>query len=122
MIIDRDNYPTLRAAMAEIEMDNGGHLLGTVYPGEKIDLDRFRVPEAWQHLVPGAERGLARLDWNDLVMFACGEQTEQEFIKDRQGDLAEAHLLLNDWFNGFQPEDAPFSSTLPSDQCGGDRG
>ena len=111
MIIDRDSYPNLRAAMAEVEMDNGAHLLGTVYPGEKIDLERFRVPEAWQHLVPGAERGLARLmaeSLGDFGTFTCGEQAEQEAIMERQGDLAEAHILLNDWFNGWQPEDAPF--------------
>lgn len=114
MIIDRDNYPAIRAAMAEIEMDNGAHLIGTVYPGEKIDLERFKVPEAWQHLVSGAERGLSRLmahSVGDFGTFVCGEQSEQEAIKERQGDLAEAHILLNDWFNGWPAENVPYDGS-----------
>jgi hypothetical protein len=112
MIVERTNYPELLAAFAAIERDNGGHLIGTVYPGKKIDLDHFSIPDAWSHMVPGAERGLARLrscgegDWETFVV---GEMSEQEAILDRQGDLVEAHILLNDWFNGWQPEDAPFS-------------
>lgn len=112
MIIEHSNYPRLHAAFKAIECDNGGHLLGTVYPGEPIDLEHFKVPDAWSHLVPGAERSLARLevrDKNDLETFVTGEQSEAEQIERRQGDLAEARILLNDYFNGWQPEDAPYA-------------
>lgn len=108
MIVNRDNYPRLRAALASIECNSGGHLIGVVYPGKKIDLENFKIPDEWSHLVEGADRGLSRLDAHDFETFVIGEQSEQEAIERRQGDLSEAHILLNDYFNGFQPEDAPF--------------
>ena len=111
MIVDREHYPELRAAFAAIERDNGGHLIGTVYPGHRINLDAFTVPEAWAQLVPSADRALARLKAEseaDLETFVTGEQSEAEAIEQRQGDLSEARILLNDWFNDWQPEDAPF--------------
>lgn len=112
MIVDRNSYPNLHAAFKAIECDNGAHLIGTVYPGERINLNEFKVPDAWAHLVSGAELSLARLKERgdiDLETFVCGEQTEAEAIEVQQGDLAEARILLNDWFNGWQPEDAPFT-------------
>lgn len=112
MIVDREHYPHLRAAFEAIERDNGGHLIGTVYPGERINLDAFDIPDAWAHLVAGADRSLARLKADsetDLETFVVGEQSEAEAIEKRQGDLSEARILLNDWFNGWQPEDAPFA-------------
>jgi hypothetical protein len=111
MIIERDNYPHLRDAFHAIEYDSGGHLIGRVYPGTPIDLERFAVPEPWAHLVAGADRGLGRLQEqgdSDFETFVIGEQSEAEAIERRQGDLAEARILLNDMFNGCQPEDAPF--------------
>lgn len=113
MIVDSKNYPHLHAAFKEIELDSGGHLIGTVYPGTKIDLEHFKVPEAWSHLVAGADLALDRLDGmsnSDFLTFVSGEQSEAEAIERRQGDLAEARILLDDYFNGWQPEDAPFSS------------
>jgi len=116
MIVTTENYPNLLNAFKEIEMDNGGHLIGTVYPGEKIDLEHFKVPEAWAHLIEGAERGLARLaadSHDDLETFLCGDQTEADEIRERRGDLSEAHILIESWFNGWQPEDRPFAITTP---------
>lgn len=113
MIVDRENYPHLRAAFEAIERDNGGHLIGRIYPGEPVELERFKIPEAWSHLVAGADLALARLkeiSEEDLETFVCGEMSEAEAIEQRQGDLAEARILLNDWFNGWQPEDAPFKA------------
>jgi hypothetical protein len=110
MIVTRENFPELRAAFQLIEVDNGGHLIGTVYPGERINFEAFSIPDFWAHLAPAAEAALARLracGKADLETFVIGEVTEQEAIVVRQGDLAEAHTLLNDWFNGWQPEDAP---------------
>ncbi len=112
MQVDDTNYPNLRTAFWSIECNSGGHLIGTVYPGQKMDLDRFKVPEAWAHLVPGAERGLARLkDFcpTDLETFTIGEQSEADEIETRQGDLAEARILLNDYFEGWPAECAPFA-------------
>ena len=117
MIVSRHNYPHLHAAFVQIEQDHGGHLIGTVYPGKKINLEEFKIPEAWAHLVSGAEAGLKRLQetsYGDHETFVNGEQSEAEEIEKRQGDLAEARIILNDWFNGWQPEDAPFASTHSS--------
>lgn len=115
MIVENQNYPHLHAAFKAIECDSGGHLIGTIYPGTPIDLDRFKVPEAWAHLVAGAELALTRLkvtSETDLETFVVGEQSEAEEIEQRQGDLAEARILLNDYFNGWQPEDTPFSLSV----------
>lgn len=100
--------PALHAAFQLIEVDNGAHLIGTVYPGDKIDLDQFEVPEPWAHLVAPAEAGLARLQAagpDDWQTFLIGEQSDQDAIRARQGDLDEAHKLLNDWFEAW-PEDS----------------
>jgi hypothetical protein len=127
MIIDRVNYPGLHAAITEIELDNGAHHVNRIAAGqglpEPIDLDHFTVPEAWAHLVEGAERGLARLleqSQDEFETFLCGEESDQDAIKDSRGDLSEAHILLNDWFNGFPTEDTPFSSPLTSNKLGGE--
>lgn len=112
MIVQRSNYPDLREAFHAIECDSGCHLIGTIYPGQKIDLEQFEVPEAWSHLVAGADRALSRLRLDseeDFETFVIGEQSEAEEIERRQGDLAEARILLNDYFNGWQPEDAPYA-------------
>lgn len=108
--ITLSTFPQLHRAFKEIECDNGAHLIGTVYPGEPIDLDSFTVPEAWAPLLVPAEAALARLtaggdaDWVDFVL---GEFTDSEGIRARQGDLEEARKLLNDWFDGWPVEDAP---------------
>jgi hypothetical protein len=110
MIVNDQNYPQLRSAFKAIEEDNGGHLIGTVYPGEKIDLHNFVVPDAWMLLLPQAEAGLQRLhdeSKDDLETFVTGEMSEAEAIETRQSDLAAARQVLNDYFNGWQPEDAP---------------
>jgi len=124
MIVTRENYPHLHAAFLEIELDNGGHHVNRIAAGqglpEPIDLERFEVPGAWSHLAPGADRALARLkeqSEDDLETFVCGDQDSAEEIEKRQGDLSEARILLNDWFNGWQPEDAPYA--LPSTPRGG---
>ena len=41
MIVNCENFPELTRAFAQIEIDAGGHLLGTVYPGEKISLEEL---------------------------------------------------------------------------------
>jgi hypothetical protein len=103
-IVDSSTFPALHAAFKEIECDNGGHLVGTVYPGTPIDLERFTVPEAWAHLVAPAEAALTRLralSEDDWSTFITGEFSDGERIRERQGDLEEARQLLNDWFEGW---------------------
>lgn len=120
MIVQRSNYPDLREAFHVIECDSGGHLIGTRYPGQKIDMEHFEVPEAWSHLVAAADRVLSRLrlfSEDDFETFVCGEQTDMDVIEKRQGDLAEARILLDDYFNGWQPEDAPFSRGVSLSQA-----
>ena len=118
MIVTRENYPNLHAAFLEIELDNGGHHVNRIAAGqglpEPIDLEQFEVPEAWAHLASGANLALGRLQKDsadDFETFVAGDQDEAEAIEKRQGDLAEARILLNDWFNGWQPEDAPYTVT-----------
>lgn len=104
--VAKDTFPALHAAFLEIEFDNGGHLIGTVYPdaGPPRDLETFIVPDPWSYLVAPASVALARLkltsedDWSEFV---CGEQTAAEAIQKRQGDLEEARELLNAFFDGW---------------------
>jgi hypothetical protein len=115
MIVNRENYPRVRDAFDLIECDSGGHLIGRVYPGKTIDFGRFEVPEAWAHLVPGAEQKLAHLIAGSETLwetFVTGEQTEAERIE-KAFDLAEARILLDGYFNGWPEEDTPYSLTRP---------
>lgn len=114
--INSENYPMLCRALRTIEEDHGGHLIGTVYPGQKIDLDSFTIPEAWEHLIPGAERALVHLMSGSAKLFddfVAGEQSDQETILANYPALSEAHILIGDWFNGFQDEDKPFRKEQP---------
>lgn len=111
MIVDREHYPHVRAAFEAIECDGGAHHIGRIYPGMAINLDAFTVPDAWAHLLPGADRALANIAAASLKLletFVIGEQSEAEEIERRFGELSEARILLDDFFNGWQPEDQPF--------------
>lgn len=107
MMIDDKSHPALTAAMRLIECDNGGHLIGTVYPGPRINLDQFEIPERWEHFIAPAEAGLARLreqnpaDWENVII---GEYSEMKAIILRQGDLYEAEEILQGFFDAWQCE------------------
>lgn len=101
------SHPEVVRARREIEIDNGGHLIGTVYPGEKIDLEAFEVPLAWESLLKPAELGLFALRMaspEDWKIFLIGDEVAATAIEHRRGDLGEARKLLDDWFNGFDDE------------------
>jgi hypothetical protein len=106
MIITADNFPEIRLAFAEIEMDSGGHLIGTVYPGDPLNLNEFDIPNSCEHLCAPAEIGLKRLrshseeEWSTFI---CGDVDIAEEIISRQGDFEEANTLLNLYFDGFEP-------------------
>lgn len=108
--VTKDSFPHLHEAFVVIECDQGGHLIGTVYPGEPIDLERFEVPVAWAHVLPRAEEGLKNLkelepEW--FKAFCNGAEHQMEAILRQQGDLDTAYRVLNDFFNDWAPEDAP---------------
>lgn len=101
-MITMENYPKICAAFRLIEEDNGGHLIGTVYPGEPINLYRFEVPSSHEHLVETAEIALSRLsEGHSFVDFCIGEESEVRKIMLRQGDLEDAQVLLNSYFDKF---------------------
>lgn len=108
--VTASTHPHLVEAMALIEEDNGGHLIGIVYPGEPIDLERFAIPAPWQALAQPAEDALAALHDaapDDYEAFVVGDQGEVERIVAAHPGLEIARRLLNDWFDGWQREDAP---------------
>jgi hypothetical protein len=110
MMVTAQGYPGLHRAFRLVEVDNGAHLIGTVYPGPCVNLDMFDVPNEWMHLCEAADLALCRLyseSAGDFETFVVGEYSDQNAICARQGDMASAHKLLNDWFNGWQPEDQP---------------
>jgi hypothetical protein len=78
-------------------------LIGAVYPGHAPD---YGIPDAWMRPYAVAETGLKRLrtaSAEDWETFICGEQGEQEDIRQRQSDLEEAKLLLEAYFE-YWPE------------------
>lgn len=104
--VTSETYPELHRAFLEIEMDNGGHLIGTVYPGTKIDLKCFRVPRKLWGIALEAECALTGLrrdygegDWHEFV---CGEESAATEIEKRRGDLPQARFILNGFFNGWK--------------------
>lgn len=109
VIVTDENYPHIKKAMQLIKMDNGAHHIGTTYPGEPIDLNRFEVPEKFIHMLPVAEAGLRDLltyhHPDNFETFCIGEMTEQEEIQKLDPvALREAQLLLNLWFNAWQED------------------
>jgi hypothetical protein len=94
-------FPEIRLAFEAIEADSGGHLIGAVYPGQAPD---YGIPDAWMRPYAVAETGLKRLrtaSAEDWETFICGEQGDQDDIRRRQGDLEEAKLLLEAYFEGW---------------------
>jgi hypothetical protein len=110
IVVSDHNFPNIRAAFEAIERDGGAHLIGMIYPGAPVDFTAFDVPGEWMPLLAPAEIGIARLraaSGQDFETFVAGGCSEQDAIRDRQGDLSEAQRLLNDFFNGWPMEDAP---------------
>ena len=111
------SHPMLLLARRLIEDDSGGLLIGTVYPGERINLLSVLVPEdRWslQNLLK-AEIALrwyaVTRGFNALLEFCTGEQTEQEdAVREHVdvipgGDLGLAHKFLDDYFNAWSDDD-----------------
>ena len=121
LIVTADAFPFLIKARTMIEEDSGGHLIGTVYPGEKLDFDRFEIPlDRWPlEKIQSAE---AALRWvaetggdkgieSGLYTFCNPEQSEVEkFMYENEAtcaaaapgaSLETAHKLLDDYFNAW---------------------
>lgn len=120
-VVTAESHPELHRAFVAIAVDKGDHLIGTVYPGEPTDLNRFEVPEAWAALIPAAETGLGRLHGlnevpsQDWETFVSGDEDEAAAIRVRQGDLSEAHELLNGYFNHWEHDPPAPESYGPAD-------
>jgi hypothetical protein len=110
MIVTKDNFPEVCAGFRLIEEDNGGHLIGRVYPGEPINLEAFEVPDGWSHMLAPAEAGLSRLRretpelWDTFVI---GDERDVFDIAYRQKDLDQASILFNAFFDGWQATPPP---------------
>jgi hypothetical protein len=123
MHITRQSHPSIILARQLVEEDNGGHLIGTVYPGDKINFEALDVPDRWTReqlqsvelalqwvaLVHG-DKGIE----SGLYNFCNGEQGEIEtFIEANAdtcastlppADLRLASKFLNDYFNAWGDE------------------
>lgn len=110
IFVTKESHPCLHEIMVMIEEDNGGHLIGTVYPGTPIDLERFEIPDGWVSEVAPAEAALAKLKAShpeEFETFAIGEHTEIERLIEQHADLRVASQLLEDWFDDWQTEGTP---------------
>jgi hypothetical protein len=85
-------------------------------PGEKINLHRFEVPDAWDVLLSRAEAALARLhrvnpyEWETFVI---GEQSEAEAVERRFDDLPIARRVLHDYFQRMARRGSAAALKLP---------
>lgn len=106
VVVGQLNFPSVYAAFVMLECDSGGHLIGTVYPGEKKDLTEFEVPEEYAMLLPNAERALKGLISTDFETFVIGDyDSRRELLSSHaQGNLADADELLNAFFFDWEPD------------------
>lgn len=104
MNVTKKTFPALHKAFVLIEHDNGGHLIGTVYPGERKNLRSFPVPAPWQMRAKKAEVGLRSIvdDPELFDNFVIGEESEQEMLLAMHPELKYAQEVLNAYFNGWE--------------------
>lgn len=103
ILVTAQSYPALHAALKMIEVDNGGHLIGTLYPGEKIDLENFQVADMHRDQLDKAELVLAVLksaSAEHFEAFVVGEYACQVLVAEKYLGLSTVHDLLNDFFDG----------------------
>lgn len=84
-------WPTLHQAFETISHDGGtgaGHAV-------------YFVPEGWTGNLDAIEAALAWLTDDDLETFAIGEEREVAAIAEREPALAQAHELLNAFFEDW---------------------
>lgn len=94
-------WPTLHAAFETISHDGGAGAGHAVY----------FVPEGWTENLDAIEATLAGLSADDLQTFAIGEEREAAAIAARDPALAQAHELLNAFFEDW-PEIMPSADSI----------
>lgn len=103
-------HPGILAAVRLIEEDNGGHLIGTLYPGEPLDLNTLMIPVKHRAFADEVEPALLALrnehrlqeDGHPFYIFCCGAEHDSRPIMDARPGLQRAHEFLNLWFDGWE--------------------
>lgn len=91
------SHPRLCRAFEVITRDSGGFNRLT-----NQDPECWTVPDAARPRLAAAEAALVGLSDDDLATFVSGEMSDQEVIAARSPALAEAHRLLNDFFENWE--------------------
>lgn len=105
ILITKDTYPAIHAAMLEIKLDNGAHHVNRICGPGTVDLDTFKAPEARFDQLPVIDEALAELRKASEEMwttFLCGDHDEAEEMCQGNDNLMLAHRFLDDWFNDFE--------------------
>lgn len=105
MTVVDHRFPEIQRAFEEIDNDGGLGELILLDPLHELPDNHYIVPPSLQHLCAPAEAALARLrvrSRKDWETFLVGEQSDSEAIAKRQGDLVEAHALMEHFFNGWE--------------------
>ncbi len=100
--ITNQTHPRICFFFCLIEKDNGGHLIGTVYPGTPINMESFEIPETWGDHLEAAERGLATLSDLGVGELAMGEEQTALALAAKSEDIAKAYALGNAYFEGWE--------------------
>lgn len=117
--ITSETHPYVIHAMRLVEEDNGGHLIGTVYPGDPIDMTRMDVPDGFMEKAHEAEGALKRFveeqgrgigDLTEMgqpfYTFVIGGENGEEdtlAIISVNPYLQVASDFINLWFNAWEP-------------------
>jgi hypothetical protein len=121
MIVTENTHPALHGALVRLETDNGGHLLGTVYPGDPVNLNAIVIPFPWELMVSQAEAALAGLKLRsvqDYETVACGERSDMEALVKRYPELCAAARILEACFDGFPSAGDPGATEPASGKAG----
>jgi hypothetical protein len=96
--IRKENYPKTIKAMQLIVMDNSGLSRDTpILPEE------FEVPDFYGRQIPDIERGLVKLNDEELDIFCTGEFEESRRITERHIELYIANTFLEDFHQSEWP-------------------
>jgi hypothetical protein len=98
MHITDQTHPKLCEALRLMIHDHGGNHR---FNPDQNQPSGFNVPSHLDKQIDAAERGLSKLDGDQMDTFASGEQTEMESLIATDPDLSDAHTILNHCFDNY---------------------
>lgn len=105
-LITKESHPNIAAAFVAVECDNGAHLIGTAYPGERVNLETWEIPAPYDAQVDEVDAQIARIRAAGADIFetwTSGEHYEAIAVT-IQFEAYRAQRFLNAWFDVWTSE------------------